>query len=123
MIQSSGVLTLFRWSPMVPKPGEIVTFSDDIGNIVKLDFGDGRFTLDNLPVMHVYANAGKYIITAVSVGTSGEDNGKMGTASQEIRVSIITPPTPPTPPPPSTPGYFERLIAALVAFLKAIFGK
>ena len=120
MIQSSGVLTLFRWTPMVPKPGEVVTFSDDIGNIVKLDFGDGNFTMDALPVIHIYKKEGKYTVTAKSIGTWGEDQGKMGTQSQQITVSTITPPTPPTPP---TPGYWARLIAALVAFLKSIIGK
>jgi PKD repeat protein len=128
MVEKAGVLTLFRWTPMNPKPGEEVTFTDDLNNINMFDFGDGHMTDDKLPVKHVYKSAGKYKVTAVSGYGS---NGNLGTQSQEITVvTAPVPPTPtpvptptPTPTPTPVPGYWANLIAAIVSFLKAIFGK
>jgi len=124
MVEMVGVLTQFRWTPLVPKPGDEVTFSDDLGNITKLDFGDGRFTVDKLPVKHTYAKDGKFKVTAIS----SDPAGNIGVETKEITVAIAAPVVPPVVPPveppvePSSPGYFSKLVAALVAFLKAIFG-
>ena len=121
-----GVLTQFRWTPLVPKPGDEVTFTDDLGNIVKIDFGDGRFTTDKLPVKHVFVKDGKFKVTAIS----SDPVGNVGVETKEITVAVVVvppvdPSVPPVDPPvvpPSPPGYFANLISALVAFLKSIFG-
>jgi hypothetical protein len=129
MVEMVGVLTQFRWTPLVPKPGDEVTFADDLNNIIKIDFGDGHFWVstsatDKFPVKHIYMKDGKFKVTAVSK----DPVGNTGTDTQEITVAIAAPVVPPVVPPveppvePSIPGYFSNLLAAIIAFLKAIFG-
>jgi PKD repeat protein len=113
MFLETGVATQFHWEPLSPIVGSGVTFTDDIGNIYKFDFGDGRFTLDKPPVTHIYTKPGEYSVTAVSKNTAG--NTGVLTLNITVRGDV--------PPPPPEPGYLAKLIAAIVAFIKAIFGK
>lgn len=121
MVETVGIAVQFMWSPVSPRVGESVTFTDVTGNIYKMDFGDGRYWVsegasDKFPVKHTYTKAGTY--KAIAIGK--DINGNIGTDTQSI---VVSDGSEPEPEPEPKPGYLASLIAALIALLKAIFGK
>jgi PKD repeat protein len=128
MVETVGIVTQVMWTPMSPRPNEEVTFTDVTNNVIKLDFGDGRFWVstsatDKFPVKHTYVKEGSYKFTAIAKDSAGN----VGTDSQTIIVSagVIPPVDPPVEPPvepPVTPGYWANLFGSLLKFLKSIFG-
>ncbi|MFQ5838746.1 MAG: PKD domain-containing protein [Thermoplasmata archaeon] len=82
----------FSWSPMMPKVGESVAFtdeSDSYDGIVSWswDFGDGGTSTDSNPV-HVYEAEGTYV---VSLSVS-EADGDIDSRSYTIEVVSVVPP-------------------------------
>jgi hypothetical protein len=126
MVEKAGAFVQVMWSPLAPKVGEVVTFTDVVGNITKIGFGDGRFWAktepeDKFPVKHTYIKEGAFIITSIGRDASGN----IGTDDAKIIVKPSQEPEPdqPDPEPEPEPNFLARLIAAFFNFLKSFFGK
>lgn len=85
--------------------------------IYLFDFKDGRLyycTTGERVVRHEYQKAGKYGVTAIA--------SDQKTMSDPVEVTIVGTPIP-DPEPVPQPGWFSKVWSAVIALLKAVFGR